>query len=147
LTATFKRAAVSDDPHADLLLASHTGHDVNVREGEAGNHRPGDIRGRARRRTAEDAMQLLRGKAALGHRDLVRADPEAKFLLEEDRHRSRDFRSRDFRSSQNVNPKPLLVVEDDASGSDGPRRFQERLGLLPEYPPRSCCSSWLNQLC
>ena len=137
LAPTVDRAAVSDDPYADLLLASHLLHNVKVHESEAGDERRRGIRGCAGRRTAEKAIQLLCGKAALGHGDLVGANPEAKILLEEGHHHSRDFPSREFRSSQNVNPKPLHVVEDDTSRSDGPRRFQERLGPLPAYLPRS----------
>ena len=51
-------------------------------------------RGRTRGRPAQNTIQLLSGKAALNHGDLVRADPEANTLLEERLHHSSDFLSR-----------------------------------------------------
>ena len=89
----------------------------------------------------ENVIQFLPGKAALGHGDLVRPDPEAKTLLEEGRHHFQDFRFRLRRRRQNVNSKSLHTVEGDTGGSDGLRRSQKRLGLLSEYPARTSSSS------
>jgi hypothetical protein len=124
LTTTVKRVGASDDPDADLLLASHLVDDVQVREGQAGNESLRHIRGSDRWATAENPIHLLCRKAALHHGDLVPANSEAKIFLEKGHHHSADFPLGDFTNSQNVNPKSFQTVEDDTSGTDGPRGFQ-----------------------
>jgi hypothetical protein len=86
LASPVERASSPLDTYADLLLSSHLSHDVEVHESGAGHMSRRGIRGCTRRPGLENTIQLLSGKAALGHGDLIQPHPEAKILLEEAHH-------------------------------------------------------------